>query len=108
MRFTILTLCLHLLLTLYAAEPRDTMPDTWVAADALGRVLPMSADVGTPKANRTVGIFYFNWHAAFGNPEVHDISKILAANPAAPPWGPVQAPHYLYFGISRESDCRRA
>jgi hypothetical protein len=29
-----------------------------------------------------VGIFYFNWHAAFGNKEVHDIAKILAANPA--------------------------
>ncbi len=35
-----------------------------------------------PKANRTVGIFYFNWHATFGNKEVHDIAKILAANPA--------------------------
>ena len=66
----------------HAAELRDTMPDTWAATDALGRVLPMSAEVGAPKPNRTVGIFYFNWHAAFGNKEVHDIAKILAANPA--------------------------
>jgi hypothetical protein len=78
----------------HAAELHDTMPDTWAATDALGRVLPMSAEVGAPKPNRTVGIFYFNWHAAFGNKEVHDIAKILSANPAAPPWGPVQAPHY--------------
>lgn len=94
-------------LTLHSDEPRDTMPDTWAATDALGRTLPMSADVGVPKANRTVGIFYFNWHAAFGNPQVHDIAKILAANPAVPAWGPVQAPHYWSeprFGYYRPDD----
>jgi hypothetical protein len=67
----------------------------------------MSAEVGGPKANRTVGIFYFNWHAAFGNKEVHDIAKILKANPATPPWGPVQAPHYWSeprFGYYRPDD----
>ena len=91
----------------HAAEPRDTMPDTWAATDALGRTLPMSAEVGGPKPNRTVGIFYFNWHAAFGNKEVHDIAKILKANPASPPWGPVQAPHYWSeprFGYYRPDD----
>lgn len=89
------------------AEIRDVMSDTWAATDALGRVLPMTAEVGTPKPNRTVGIFYFNWHAAFGNKEVHDIAKTLAANPAAPPWGPVQAPHYWSeprFGYYRPDD----
>ena len=60
MRLAILTLCLHLLAALHAAETRDTMPDTCAATDAPGRVLPMNAEVGTPKANRTVGIFYFN------------------------------------------------
>ena len=92
---------------LQASEPRDTMPDTWVATDALGRTLPMSADVGAPKPDRTVGIFYFNWHAAFGNQEVHDIAKILKANPSAPAWGPVQAPHYWSeprFGYYRPDD----
>jgi len=44
MRLAILTLCLHLLASLHAAEPRDTMPDTWSATDALGRALPMSRD----------------------------------------------------------------
>jgi hypothetical protein len=91
----------------HAAEPRDTMPDTWAATDALGRVLPMNEEVGAPKPNRTVGIFYFNWHAAFGNQEVYDIAKILAANPAKPPWGPVQAPHYWSeprFGYYRPDD----
>jgi hypothetical protein len=109
MRFSIFIsyLLSHLLMTLHGAEPRDTMPDTWTAVDALGRVLPMSGEVGLPKPNRTVGIFYFNWHAAFGNKEVHDIAKILTANPAAPPWGPVQAPHYWSeprFGYYRPDD----
>jgi len=93
--------------SIFAAEPRDTMPDTRAATDALGRVLPMHEEVGTPKPNRTVGLFYFNWHAAFGNPAVHDIAKILAANPGAPPWGPVHAPHYWSeprFGYYRPDD----
>ena len=90
-----------------AVEPRDTMPDTWSATDALGRMLPLSGEIGSPKANRTVGIFYFNWHAAFGNKEVYDIAKILAANPSAPPWGPLYAPHYWNeprFGYYRPDD----
>lgn len=106
-RHAFLMLGLHGPVSLPAAELRDTMPDTWVATDALGRTLPMSAEVGPPKADRTVGIFYFNWHAAFGNPQVHDIAKILAANPAAPGWGPVQAPHYWSeprFGYYRPDD----
>jgi|GEM_PF-5467577 len=51
-----------------AAGPRDTIPDTRAATGALGRVLPMHEEVGTPKRNRTVGLFYFNWHTAFWNP----------------------------------------
>jgi hypothetical protein len=96
----------------FAAEPRDTMPDTWAATDALGRVLPMSAEVGAAKANRTVGIFYFNWQASFtvppfNNKQVFDISKILAANPQAPVWGPPGIPHYWNeprFGYYRPDD----
>lgn len=86
---------------------RDTRPDTWAAADALHRRLPTSVDVGPPKPDRTVGIFYFNWHAAFGTKQVHDIAKILAANPTDPRWGPVQAPHYWSeprFGYYRPDD----
>lgn len=39
--------------SLHAAEPRDTMSDTWAATDAPGRVLPMSAEVGAPWASFT-------------------------------------------------------
>jgi hypothetical protein len=90
-----------------ALEIRDTLPDTWVATDSLGRVLPTHEEAGSLRPNRTVGIFYFNWHAAFGNQAVHDISKLVAANPDAPTWGPVQAPHYWSeprFGYYRPDD----
>lgn len=91
----------------WSAPVRDTAPDTWVGADSLHRSLPTSANVGEPKSDRTVGIFYFNWHAAFGAGKVHDISKILAADPKNPRWGPVQAPHYWgepRFGYYRPDD----
>jgi hypothetical protein len=97
----------RILASVQASEPRDTMPDTWVATDALGRTLPISSEVGAPRPDRTVGLFYFNWHAAFGNKQVHDIAKILKASPAAPAWGPVQAPHYWgepRFGYYRPDD----
>ena len=100
-------LLVTLLEPLGATETRDTMPETWAATDALGRTLPMSGEVGLPQPDRTVGIFYFNWHASFGNKEVHDIAKILKANPTAPSWGPVQAPHYWSeprFGYYRPDD----
>ena len=96
-----------ILASLQASEPRDTMPDTWAATDALGRTLPMNPEVGAPRSDRTVGLFYFNWHAAFGNKQVHDIAKILKASPASPAWGPVQAPHYWSeprFGYYRPED----
>ncbi len=96
-----------ILASLQASEPRDTMPDTWAATDALGRTLPMGTEVGAPRPDRTVGLFYFNWHAAFGNKQVHDIAKILKASPASPAWGPVQAPHYWgepRFGYYRPED----
>jgi hypothetical protein len=90
-----------------AKPERDTQPDTWVAADALHRQLPAPDVVGMTKPDRTVGIFYFNWHAAFGAKQTYDIAKILAANPKTPPWGPVHAPHYWSeprFGYYRPDD----
>jgi len=47
-----------------AQEPAEVAPagwdvfsDTWVATDGLGRALPTHAEVGSPRADRTVGIF---------------------------------------------------
>ena len=43
-------------------KEQDLMADTWVATDALNRVLPGAAQVGPPRDDRPVAIFYFLWH----------------------------------------------
>ncbi len=45
-----------------AIQQRDAMPDTWVATDGLGRVLPTNEQTGDPKQNKYVGMFYWTWH----------------------------------------------
>ena len=44
-----------------AAPVWDVYADTWVATDGLGRSMPTAADVGPPRANREVGLFYSLW-----------------------------------------------
>ena len=43
------------------SEP-PRISDAWVATDALGRKLPNHAEVGAPRPNRTVAMFYWTWH----------------------------------------------
>ena len=91
----------------------DLMSDTWAATDALGRALPDAAQVGAPRSNRTVGIFYFLWHQSFAKYGPFDVSRILAAHPDAlqhpdgAGWGPPGVPHYWgepLFGYYRNDD----
>jgi hypothetical protein len=84
-----------------AAKPAwDTFADTWAATDALGRSLPGYAQVGPPRKDRTIGLFYFLWLGAYINGGPYDISRILAQHPDAmqhaddPLWGPLFAPHH--------------
>ncbi len=78
----------------------DLYPDTWVATDGLGRPVLTHADVGPPRADRTVGIFYFLWHGAHIQGGPYDVTRILAqdpnamARPDSPLWGPLHAPHH--------------
>lgn len=54
-----------------------------VATDGLKRVLPSSADVGLPKENRHVALFYFLWqgHSASVTSERHwDLARIYSHN----------------------------
>ncbi|MBR4994575.1 MAG: hypothetical protein IKY82_00790 [Alistipes sp.] len=65
----------------------DIYPDTWVATDDVGRVMPTAADtpLKTDK-DRTVGIFYITWHTQrchYGKPYVADVSRVLAQDPNA-------------------------
>lgn len=93
-------LCLFVVFSSAGTECRDTFPDTWVATDALGRKLPCIAEVGPPRADRTVGIFYFLWLGEHIRGGPFDVTKILAQDPDAmrkpdsPLWGPLHAPHH--------------
>jgi hypothetical protein len=76
----------------------------WPATDALGRSLPLADEVGPPKTNRFVGIFYFINHN--GSPRFdaldgpYDLSKILARDPSvlqkpdSPFWGKIGTSYY--------------
>ena len=59
--------------TLFALEtpPNLIYNSNWVATDALGRVLPLGEETGTPRADKYVGVFYFLWHGS------HDASEIF-------------------------------
>ncbi len=81
-----------------AMEPRDVFSDTWVAVDGLGRAVATHDEVGPPKEDKVVGIFYFAWLGQHSTSGPHNIQKILAANPEDPGWGPVR--HFHHWGES--------
>ena len=68
---------------------RDLYSDTWVATDAIGRVMPTNAETGDVKNDkrRVVGIFYITWHTqnfhSVPSPYTGDITKILQQSPEA-------------------------
>ena len=112
-----LTITTSLLLALagsgYAREPQDIRSDTWVATDALGRSLPLAEEVGPPRTNKFVGVFYFLWLGQAGDAGPFDITRILVQDatairyPTSPLWGPELAPHHWgesLFGYYRSDD----
>jgi len=89
------------------------MSDTWVAVDGLGRSVPTHAEVGPPRPNKFVGVFYFLWLGQHSTDGPYDISRILTANPDAikdaddPAWGPAGHFHHWaepYFGYYLSED----
>lgn len=79
-------------------------PPCWPAVDGLGRVLPTAQEVGAPKPDRFVGIFYFLTHndsrSRSDGAGPHDISKVMAQDPHAlqhtdsPAWGAPGGEYY--------------
>ncbi|NPV45766.1 MAG: hypothetical protein HPY69_02310 [Armatimonadetes bacterium] len=92
---------------------RDTMSDTWAATDGLGRRLPGFAECGPRREGRFVGIFGFTWQGGHPRDRVYDISKLLAADPKNPAWGPEGAfhwwgePHLGYYVMDDEFVIRK-
>jgi len=75
----------------------------WPATDALGRELPLAAEVGPPKKDRFMGIYYLGWTGDEYSYEPYDVTKILAEHPDAPntPNFPHRGPktwHLVHWG----------
>ncbi|WP_423128724.1 hypothetical protein [Gaoshiqia sp. Z1-71] len=75
--------------------------------DELGRVLPLNEEVGDPKANRQVGIFYFLWQgdkASTTSEKYWDLTEIIPAYPEVlenfnhPNWGTTSVGGYYFWG----------
>ncbi len=58
--------------------------DAWVATDAVGRALPDHADVGDPRPDRTVAMFYWTWHVD-GKTDLGpvNVNEIISRHPDA-------------------------
>ena len=91
---TVLVVALIALVISVGFADWDTNSDAWVATDALGRELPGYAECGPVREGRYVGIFYFLWLGQHGTGGPYDITKLLAANPTDPAWGPVNKFHH--------------
>lgn len=57
------------------AELWDTYSDTWLATDSLGRELPTATEVGKPRKDRAVGLFYYIWNGSHGYDQHNDPSR---------------------------------
>ncbi|HEX3726943.1 MAG TPA: hypothetical protein VHV08_11900, partial [Pirellulales bacterium] len=102
----------------HVAAAENAVGVSWPATDALARKLPVEGEVKAPRANRSVGIFYFLWLADWQNRSPqgngpYDVSRILAADPDALSkpesslWGPFGMPHYWgqsIYGYYRSDD----
>ncbi len=53
------------------------MPDTWVFTDGLGRVSLTNADVGDPREDKTVAMFFWNWHTQFKDQTPFNVQKYM-------------------------------
>ncbi len=80
MKYLFSLVFLYLVQTVTAQSPGISA----TATDALGRKLPGSELVGTPKKDKLVGIFYWTWHTQPGvkNPPFN-VTEYLARNPKA-------------------------
>ncbi len=56
------------------------------ATDDLGRTLPTAAEVGPPRPNRWVGLFFFQWHANLRCWEYYDVTRWLKWHPYFSDW----------------------
>ena len=103
--------------TLFAQPNSPQIPisaDTWVATDALGRVIPGYKEVGPPRVDKYIGVFYFLWHGTHSATDIYDITRLLQENPDDPAYGPRWMFHWWdepeagYYRAGRDRNAARA
>ena len=89
---------------------RDRYSTSYGGTDALGRTLGLESDVGAPKEEKYVGLFYFLWMGAHGT-QLYDNTKIVETYADAlrnqGRWGSVGTFHFWgepLFGYYVSSD----
>ncbi|BCM89259.1 hypothetical protein IAD21_01104 [Abditibacteriota bacterium] len=93
--FSALTLTVSAISAQSQPKP-DLKSDTWVATDALGRQVARAGEAGVPapREGKSVVMFYYIWHGFHSPIGPNDITKILAADPVNPKWGPNGSFHW--------------
>ncbi|MDQ2732310.1 MAG: hypothetical protein M3Y56_11670, partial [Armatimonadota bacterium] len=85
----------------------------WTATDDLGRTLPLYAEVGDPKPDRIVGLFYWQWHHQLRAWTSYNITEWMKTHPnfkdwvINPPGGPEHPEWYWgepLFGYYQSTD----
>ena len=91
---------------------REVMPDTWVFVDGLGRKSLTNKDVGDPKPDKQLCMFFWNWHDVDGwgyrapeldSDEPINIQKAMEKHPEAkndynhPVWGNTENATQKFF-----------
>ena len=62
----------------------EVMPDTWVFTDALGRTSLTNAEVGDPRKDKTLAMFYWTWHVSGGTtPNPFNNQEFMEQHPEA-------------------------
>ena len=76
--------------------------ESFTAIDGLGRTLPTYDEVGDKRKNKSVGLFYWDWHYHYELSKPCNVSKIIAEHPDAkndynhPIWADNQAEAYFW------------
>ncbi len=110
MKNTLLILIMACSLQGFTQSPGNNLP----ATDALGRKLPTAQEVGGPKKDKFVGLFYWTWHTeqAKNNPPLNT-TQYLARDPKAredydnPIWPKTKGPWFWgepLFGYYVDTD----
>ena len=95
-----------------AVYTHEVMPDTWVFTDALGRTSLTNADVGDPRDDKTVAMFFWTWFDRLNNYHPVNLTEFMKQHPEikndyySPLWDPIGAFYWneSIYGYYRTSD----